>query len=79
MQLDTASHFWYTIPHITERRGLYLSEYLDPIGERQITFSTKAELYALLEEGMKDIREGRLTPVEEVFTLLEQELENNFQ
>lgn len=56
-----------------------MSDHLEPIEERQITFSTKAELYALLEEGMKDIREGRLTPGEEVFALLEQELENNFQ
>lgn len=34
------------------------------------------ELYALLEEGLADIREGRVIPAEEVFDSLREDLEN---
>lgn len=38
--------------------------------------TARFELYALLEEGMADIRAGRTAPAEEVFTSLREDLEN---
>ena len=38
--------------------------------------TARFELYALLEEGMADIRAGRVTPADEVFASLREDLEN---
>lgn len=38
--------------------------------------TARFELYSLLEEGMADIRAGRVFPVDEVFASLRKELEN---
>lgn len=38
--------------------------------------TARFELYALLEEGMADIRAGRVIPADEVFASLRKDLEN---
>lgn len=38
--------------------------------------TARFELYALLEEGMADIRAGRVIPADEVFASLREDLEN---
>lgn len=38
--------------------------------------TARFELYALLEEGMADIRAGRTVPADEVFASLEEDLKN---